>query len=195
MSDDDIDWPEHATLPPAPWEPGRFELMDHGVLNLGLEVDHEDRRDPDWMKGIADSLRFHHTERLYTMPSDEKLTPERAVRLLRAKNAELEAIVLHTATNPGLIDTVPHQWKLTADLALLFAIVADHIERTEDRLIDGVMAATAATQQRLAQDEQTCLATRWNGHPVYEGEQHDPHSFKYGPNDMYEGHCAGWMGQ
>lgn len=60
--------------------------------------------------------------------TDEKMTPERAVRLLRAKNGELEALVLRAANNPGLLDNAMHMWKLTADIALLFAIVADYIE-------------------------------------------------------------------
>jgi len=50
------------------------------------------------------------------------LSPERAVRLLRAKAGELERHVLdHTR-----IDTL---W-LAADLALIAGLVADHIERT-----------------------------------------------------------------
>ncbi len=86
------------------------------------------------------------------LPADEKLTPERAVRLLRAKNAELEATVLHTATNPGLLDTVPHLWKLHADVALLFAILADHIEDLIDK---GNLPVDLplATQQRLDTDD------------------------------------------
>lgn len=53
---------------------------------------------------------------------DDKLTPERAVRLLRAKVGELEAAVLSNTR----IDSL---W-LAADLALIAGILADHIERT-----------------------------------------------------------------
>ena len=53
---------------------------------------------------------------------DERLSPERAVRLLRAKNGELEHAVLNNAViNPK---------DLMADVALLYALLADHIERT-----------------------------------------------------------------
>jgi hypothetical protein len=108
-SDDEIDWPEHAFLPPTPW--GRpFELMDMGVIDLGLD------------------LRFHHTERLYTMPSDEKLTPERAVRLLRAKGGELEAQVA-TWLNLPESDLESRVTFLAADIALIAQLLADHIER------------------------------------------------------------------
>ena len=59
--------------------------------------------------------------------SEERLSPQRAVRLLRAKAGELEAMVLqHARTLP------PSQINdLRADLALIAGLLADHIERTE----------------------------------------------------------------
>lgn len=52
----------------------------------------------------------------------EQLSPERAVRLLRAKASELETVVRdHTR-----VDTL---W-LAADISLIASILADHIERT-----------------------------------------------------------------
>jgi hypothetical protein len=56
--------------------------------------------------------------------ADEKLSPERAVRLLRAKAGEMEHWVLHNA-NKGH----PEIWQLTADIALIASILADHIEQ------------------------------------------------------------------
>lgn len=53
----------------------------------------------------------------------EPLSPELAVRLLRAKASDLEAH-LATAQRPEPID-----W-LAADVALIATLVADHIERT-----------------------------------------------------------------
>jgi hypothetical protein len=50
----------------------------------------------------------------------EKLSPERAVRLLRAKNSELEHAVLNNA--------IVNSKDLMADVALLYALLADHIE-------------------------------------------------------------------
>ena len=128
--------------------------------------------------------------------TDEKLTPERAVRLLRAKNAELEAIVLHTATNPGLLDTVAHQWKLTADVALLFALLADFMDYMKEASISwptgpGFAHPPPSWPLENQTEPRICLATRWSGSPVYEGT-HKPHNFKYGPDNMYEGHCGGW---
>jgi hypothetical protein len=60
--------------------------------------------------------------------AEEKLTPVRAVRLLRAKAGELEAVVLAAndhAPHPGVcaID-------LAADIALVAILLADHIERS-----------------------------------------------------------------
>jgi hypothetical protein len=118
------------------------------------------------------------------MSSDEKLTPERAVRLLRAKGAELEATVLAGWQSEPAIDIT----LLAADIALIAQLLADHIEANQTVRITGPEASGTKYPQR---DEQTCLATRWKGHPVFDGE-HEHHFFKYGPNDMYEGHCAGW---
>jgi hypothetical protein len=55
----------------------------------------------------------------------EKLSPERAVRLLRAKAAELEHRV-KLAVGDGLTDNV----YLIADIALVASLLADHIERS-----------------------------------------------------------------
>jgi len=149
------------------------------------------------------------------MSSDEKLTPERAVRLLRAKGAELEATVLAGWQSEPAIDIT----LLAADIALIAQLLADHIERMEYLVAHPLITTSAEASgtkyvtksgkvltdddiQALADEAEagydvselkvrTCLATRWNGHPVFDGE-HEHHFFKYGPNDMYEGHCAGW---
>lgn len=81
----------------------------------------DDQRDPNWMKGIADSLRFPPKEKA----ENEKLTPERAVRLLLAKAGELEAIVLDDDIRGGRGST-----DLCADIALVAQLLADHIEHT-----------------------------------------------------------------
>jgi hypothetical protein len=133
VADDDIDWPWHAFLP------GERPLMDGGVIDLGLDLHFTKGRttmgdrDDGWL------------------PADEKLTPERAARLCRAKNGELENMALRTADNPAILDNSMHMWKLTADLALLFAIVADHIEDLIDK---GNLPVDLplATQQRLEND-------------------------------------------
>ena len=70
----------------------------------------------------------------------EKLTPERAVRLLRAKAAELEEGVKNGFTI--------REDYLAADIALVAGLLADHIED----LIDGgdlPVDLPLATQQRL----------------------------------------------
>lgn len=62
-------------------------------------------------------------------PVSEKLSPERAVRLLRAKAAELEAQVRHDYDQGvGLVSRVTG---LTADVALIAGLLADLIERSE----------------------------------------------------------------
>jgi hypothetical protein len=158
------------------------------------------------------------------LPAGEKLTPERAVRLLRAKGAEMESWVLHNA-QPGdaqvwqiTANNTAHVWQLTADIALIAQLVADHIEAgiptfspnltpemlashrpyvtKSGRVLSDADIEALADEAERGYDvselkERTCLATRWNGHPVYEGE-HEHHFFDYGPNDMYTGHCAGW---
>jgi hypothetical protein len=53
----------------------------------------------------------------------ERLDPERAVRLLRAKAGEYEAVV---ADSHG----IGLDW-IRADLALIAALLADHIERSD----------------------------------------------------------------
>lgn len=53
----------------------------------------------------------------------DALSPERAVRLLRAKAGELEAIVMMDAITPTT--------DLAADISLVATLLADHIERTE----------------------------------------------------------------
>ena len=55
--------------------------------------------------------------------SDERLSPERAVRLLRAKMHELESYVRN--------QTEVAPWDLAADIALVAGLLADHIERTQ----------------------------------------------------------------
>lgn len=57
----------------------------------------------------------------------ERLTPERAVRLLRAKAAELEADVLAHSTRRHPMTGITY---LTADVALIAGLLADHLERT-----------------------------------------------------------------
>jgi len=117
--------------------------------------------------------------------TNEKLTPERAIRLLRAKVGELEQYVLDSVPvrpfDPMVL--VADVAQFAADIALIAQLLADHIE--------GGIAIPLATQQRLSEPERKCLASRWKGHPMY-GGAHGPHLFKYGPNDMYEGNCAGW---
>jgi hypothetical protein len=64
-----------------------------------------------------------HTSRV----PDEPLDPERAVRLLRAKTAELEQRSLHPG--PDVSDIA----YIKADLALIASLLADLIERQEAR--------------------------------------------------------------
>jgi len=86
--------------------------------------------------------------------SDEKLTPERAVRLLRAKGAELEAQVLSDlAADPdGSDPTLTRSTYLAADIALIAQLVADHIERTAYTLTTSASSGsfTATTHQRVS---------------------------------------------
>jgi hypothetical protein len=60
-----------------------------------------------------------------TIRNDEQLSDERAVRLLRAKAAELENYVKPRLGGPG---TTEVDW-LIADVALIADLLADHIER------------------------------------------------------------------
>lgn len=60
----------------------------------------------------------------------EKLSPERAVRLLRAKAAELEGyykLEMERTTPPTMTDPV----HLAADVALIAGLLADEIERAD----------------------------------------------------------------
>lgn len=60
---------------------------------------------------------------------DEKLSPERSVRLLRAKAAELEHLVkIHADTGVGLSEID----YLQANVALTCTLLADHIEATAE---------------------------------------------------------------
>jgi len=63
--------------------------------------------------------------------ADEKLSPERAVRLLRAKAAELENWTKDLLTNPPPNRAVNDVGFLAADIALVAGLLADHIERSE----------------------------------------------------------------
>jgi hypothetical protein len=73
--------------------------------------------------------------------SDEKLTPERAVRLLRAKAGELEdrfdRMRQAGASEFAYIDFT----YITADIALIAQIVADHIEANQTVRISGPEAS------------------------------------------------------
>jgi len=71
--------------------------------------------------------------------ADEKLTPERAVRLLRAKGAELETQV-HQRKSLVLRDID----LLRADIALIAQLLADHIERSE-RVIERLSVLAEVT--------------------------------------------------
>jgi hypothetical protein len=66
--------------------------------------------------------------------SDEPLSPERAVRLLRAKAAELEHIYqVHYELAKQLDQDTTMEVQLTADIALIASLLADLIERQEAR--------------------------------------------------------------
>jgi len=58
----------------------------------------------------------------------EKLPPQEAVRLLRSKGAQLEEWVLRRANDTH---TDRQIWHLTADIAFVAQMLADHIEDTE----------------------------------------------------------------
>jgi hypothetical protein len=83
--------------------------------------------------------------------SEEKLTPERAVRLLRAKGAELEnkAAVLFEDDTDVLNDEFGF---IAADIALVAQLLADHIERTAYTLTTSASSGsfTATTHQRVS---------------------------------------------
>jgi hypothetical protein len=58
----------------------------------------------------------------------EKLDPERAVRLLRAKASELEMEVLDEDISHG---DIGQQGQLRADIALIAGLLADFMERID----------------------------------------------------------------
>ena len=60
----------------------------------------------------------------------DKLSPETSARLLRAKAAELEQLVLADAEH-GINEHRARErvMDLTADVALLFSLIADNVER------------------------------------------------------------------
>lgn len=60
--------------------------------------------------------------------TDEKLTPERAVRVLRAKGGELENRALQEAALQGGLRPVT---ELAADIGLIAQLLADYIESME----------------------------------------------------------------
>jgi hypothetical protein len=66
--------------------------------------------------------------------ADENLTPERAIRLLHAKAAELEDVSNMLLRDDGdALDLRAMQDEIgyrTADIALAFTLLADHIERS-----------------------------------------------------------------
>jgi hypothetical protein len=64
------------------------------------------------------------------MADNEKLTPERSVRLLRAKAGELEHWVLAETALDGEMRPMV---MMAADIALVAALLADHIEESERR--------------------------------------------------------------
>ena len=63
----------------------------------------------------------------------EKLSPERAVRLLRAKTDELELVApIFLMEPPPTPDAIGQALgSLMADIALVASLLADHIERAE----------------------------------------------------------------
>lgn len=65
------------------------------------------------------------------MTPPEKLTPERAVRLLRAKVGELEHTLLEVADDPNTMPTDLALAYIGADIALVATLLAEHMERTE----------------------------------------------------------------
>jgi hypothetical protein len=60
----------------------------------------------------------------------EKLTPDRAIRLLRAKAGELEAEFLEVESAPQSL-LIADVNALRASIALVATLLADHIERSE----------------------------------------------------------------
>jgi hypothetical protein len=69
--------------------------------------------------------------------ADEKLTPERSVRLLRAKGGELEHRVLieSRSLDEPMTTLGTNMWAMAmmADIALIAQLLADHIEANEAR--------------------------------------------------------------
>src|SRR5262245_16578467 len=98
------------------------------------------------------------------MAQDEKLTPERAVRLLRAKAGELEHIVkVHYEVAQKADRDVAYEVNLTADIALIASLLADDIERVEMEPLDPQTDEEIAMQYRRAYDP------AYGGTPLKEG--------------------------
>lgn len=72
--------------------------------------------------------------------SPDKLTPERAVRLLRAKANELEIFALRRLGGDEDIDTIELGY-LAADISLVATMLADLIESGQGMYDAGFMAA------------------------------------------------------
>jgi hypothetical protein len=62
-----------------------------------------------------------------------RMTPERAARLLRAKAGELEGLVHDYVSNPHHLGGLPppQDMALAADIALIATLLADHMERCD----------------------------------------------------------------
>ena len=99
------------------------------------------------------------------LPADEKLTPERAVRLLRAKGGELESWVLHNADR-RVIPAPDTLWRLTADIALIAQLLADHIEANQTVRITGPEASGTKYPNEWDQNQRRGPAPGWGpDHP------------------------------
>lgn len=81
----------------------------------------------------------------------EQLSPERAVRLLRAKAGEMENKVLHL-TPLAFNDSYAGELRdIIADIALVMGLLADHIDKTErtlEHFAIEVAARIAAVEER-----------------------------------------------
>lgn len=76
---------------------------------------------------------------------NEKLTPEHAVRLLRAKASEYEALYAN-------VDPAEADW-LAADLALIASLLADHIEYTYEAGRQAGMVEVIDRAKKMIEDE------------------------------------------
>lgn len=61
-----------------------------------------------------------------------QLAKERAIRLLRAKAAKLEAYVKNYKPGDVALTPVVHIIHLTADIALVASLLADHMEESNE---------------------------------------------------------------